>query len=311
MTLVRWPDGLERGPDGPCRQIPCRHVWSSTAWITQDGSCRRRHYNALTGMWSWDDQPQPAAMNEDQSRMGFVIDHCISMERAVLMAWTHRHPDSPNSIVEDDIVLEGRDDEGLPFAWRVGEVVDRARTIEAETFKPLKWRCGLCPCPKGYKISTRGRLMNPGGRVTAGFFYQGDRYAAVRGSGLVNLTVAAGLRENTVHMSDSLWFACEALMTGKTPAQHARAAAIMEQTSWSYFCRMAPFVGGAGLRKHVPPLVSTRLWKVLQSMRSDPALGGPLHELLPVVQARLRSASDFRAFPMEQLRLARLSVLAP
>ena len=65
-------------------------------------------------------------LSEDQSRMGFVIDHWISVERAVLMAWAHKHPESPNSIVEHDIVLVGREHEAaLPFAWRMGEVVGR------------------------------------------------------------------------------------------------------------------------------------------------------------------------------------------
>ena len=51
--MIAWRDGLERGPDGPARQVPTRHVWNSTVWVTKDGTARRRFFNPISGEWNW------------------------------------------------------------------------------------------------------------------------------------------------------------------------------------------------------------------------------------------------------------------
>ena len=87
MSIVVWPDGLEKGPDGPCRQIPQKYTWSSTVWVTRDGTARRKHYNPVTGVWTWSEETLPMSIGADDERMGYVVEHWISMERAIAMAW--------------------------------------------------------------------------------------------------------------------------------------------------------------------------------------------------------------------------------
>ena len=98
MSLVTWPDGLVRGPDGPCRQIPQPFTWSSVVMITRDGTARRRHYNAATREWIFDADPLLMAFDANGDRLGYHLAsghlsaHWVSWERAVLLAWAHRHP---------------------------------------------------------------------------------------------------------------------------------------------------------------------------------------------------------------------------
>ena len=321
MSQVTWPDGLERGPDGPCRQIPQKHTWSSQVWVTRDGDARRRHYNPVSKEWTWAADTLPMSIGADQTHMGYTIDHWISVDRAVALAWLHRAPGSPCTIVDDQLELVGSArTKTIPLAWAEGEYMGNEQgPMEGEKWKALRWRCGLCPCPAGYEISSYGRLMNPKGRCTRGLVFgsEGDRYAAVRGCGLVNFTVAAGLRRRDVGFSPSLYLAVEALATGRTPLEMASThdSDRSEATAWSYFCRVAPFFSGDELRKRVPRLVAVDLWSLLQGMMvsQERVLGESLSQLMPVVQKRLKRRGEFRTSEnqWEQLRLARLSVLAP
>ena len=48
-TMIRWCDGIDKLPDGsPCRQLPQKHVWSSTVWVNPNGVLWRRFYNPIT-----------------------------------------------------------------------------------------------------------------------------------------------------------------------------------------------------------------------------------------------------------------------
>ena len=318
MSEVSWPDGLERDPEGrPCRQIPQRHTWSSVVFITRDGDARRRHYNPISETWSWEADILPMSFGGDGARMGYVLDHWLSVDRAIALAWLHRSPESTCTLIEGDVEL-GAKGKRIPLSWSVGEHMGKeAGPMEGERFKSLRWRCGLCVCPSGYKVSNYGRLMNPKGKCTRGLFFQGDRYAAVRGCGLVNLTVAAGLRKREVGLTPTLFLAAEALGTGRTPLElaHTHESDRTEATAWSYFTRVAPFFAGEELRKRVPRLVSRDMWSLLQGMAAskEAAVGESLTQLMPVVQKRLQRRGEFRKseYQWEQLRLARLSVLAP
>ena len=313
MSLVTWPDGLVRGPDGPARQIPQLHTWSSVVFITKDGTARRRHYNPVSKAWTFDAQPISMAFDSNGDRLGYhVLGHWVSMERAVLLAWAHRHPDAPWTIVHDEIELVGQGDERPPFAWAVGEVVgEEACALDGETWRPLRWSCGLCPVPRGYAISSRGRLRNAKGRVTAGLFFKGDRWAAVRDGVLVNLTVASGLRRNDVDLTPALWTAAEALGAGEDAAGLADAAAVQRSTAWNRLTRVAPFFPPDELKRRVARLVSADLWELLLAMGNDPAMGGSLTDLMRAVSKRLPRKGAFRRseYQWEQLRLARLAAI--
>jgi hypothetical protein len=45
------------------------------------------------------------SIGADDERMGYVVEHWISMERAIAMAWLHRHPDGTRTVIEDEIEL--------------------------------------------------------------------------------------------------------------------------------------------------------------------------------------------------------------
>lgn len=325
MSLVAWPDGLMRGPDGPCRQIPQPFTWGSVVCITRDGTARRRHYNAAARTWSFDPDPLPMAFDANGDRMGFHVagrnlaSHWVSMERAVLLAWAHRSPDGPWTVVQrgGDIELVGapRGSAPLPFAWAEGELVDESppRALEGETWKPLRWTCGLCPVPKGYEISSHGRLRNKRGQITRGLWYNGDRWAGVRDGALVNLTVAAGLRRNDVEFTPALWTAVEALGHGEDAFDLARLAEVQVSTAWNRLCRVAPFFPAEDLKRRVARLVSPDLWELLTRMVEEKraVVGGPLSELMPVVQKALKRSGAFRRseWQFEELRLGRLAAV--
>ena len=321
MSLVAWPDGLVQGPDGPCRQIPQPFTWSSVVMITRDGTARRRHFNPATREWSFDPSPLVMAFDANGDRLGYHLAsghlsaHWVSWERAVLLAWAHRHPDGPWTVVRDEIELVGAPEESLPFAWAVGEVVDEGppRPPEGEVWKPLRWSCGLCAVPKGYEISSLGRLRNKRGQVTRGLWYNGDRFAGVRDGALVNLTVAAGLRRNDVELTPALWTAAEALGHGEDAPGLARAAGVQTATAWNRFNRVAPFFPPDELKRRVARLVSPDLWTLLTRMVEEQraVVGGPLSELMPEVQKALGRSGAFRRsdWQWEELRLGRLAAV--
>ena len=94
--MLRWRDGLVRGPDGACRQIPQQHTWRSVVFITKDGTARRRYWNPISQAWSWDAEAVPLAYDRDRERLGLHLDgHWVSIARAVLLAWSARHVQGP------------------------------------------------------------------------------------------------------------------------------------------------------------------------------------------------------------------------
>ena len=202
--MIRWSDGLENGPDGACRQLPQRHVWSSTVWVNPDGVTRRRFYNPLSGVWTWAREPVPLTINDD-GRAGYMLEWWLSVDRCVALAWLHRAPDGSDRVQEKVTVRLMRDDDSSvsegeaprveTIEWVDGDAPDDGARIVGERWKPLRWSCGLAPCDQRYKISDRGRLKSPHtGEVTEGFWFGDDRWAAVKGSGLVPLLTAAKLR---------------------------------------------------------------------------------------------------------------------
>ena len=191
------------------------------------------------------------SIGADDERMGYVVEHWISMERAIAMAWLHRHPDGTRTVIEDEIELVGSKRKTMPIAWKLGERMRKEPpSLDGERFKPLKWRNGLCPVPPGYQISNYGRLMNPNGRATRGLYFDGSRWAAVRNCGLVNLTVAARLKRDEIVLSASMSLAINALATGRTPSDLQQVAEVTEAT------RMGLYVKGGFLspwERSTPP----------------------------------------------------------
>jgi len=135
----------------------------------------------------------------------------------------------------------------------------------------------------------------------------------VRDGALVNLTVAAGLRRNDVEFTPALWTAAEAVGHGEDAFDLARLAEVQVSTAWNRMVRVAPFFPADVLKQKVARLVSPDLWALLSRMVQEQraVVGGPLSELMPVVQKELKKSGSFRRseYQWEQLRIGRLAAV--
>ena len=310
---IKWRDGLEMGPDGECREMVQRlPVWTTTIWVTRDGAARRRYFNPILKIWTWDDTLMSVVEN-DECQLGIYTapGYFVSLEHCIARAWLKLLPDSyPRAQV-----LPGRPIHKDYIEWQHEDSDTEEEEAEpGETWRQLKWRIGPVECPPTYKISSKGRLMNPRGRITSGFWFDGRYWAAVRNCGLVDLTTAARLRDNVVYLQPALKMAADALLTGHTPRDIATAAGISLETAWSYVTRCAQYLPVSQLRSHVPLLVSRDLWAALNEMKEDenPVLGMSLKDLMEELEEHLDETGEFFSSDKQynQLRLARLCITA-
>ena len=176
-----------------------------------------------------------------------------------------------------------------------------ASHLQGETWAPLRWSCGVVACSKQYEISSFGRLRNPRGEATAGFFYKGSRWAACRGAGLVNLSAAAHLQNRRLFLAPREMRAYQALTSGLTPPLYAAAAKLPEKLAWTYCACVAMHVRDA------QKLIARDLRAELVMMRDlrNPVLGGKLTELHAAVAPRLQRPLEY-----DELRFARVAVMA-
>ena len=301
--MITWRDGLIRGRRGQeFRQLVQEHCWASTLWISKEGVVLRRFYNTVTREWQ-NSTPHILSMNGD-GKMGVVLKHWVPLETAICIGWRRRKPDSTKRVQ----LQEGKPVRARYLRWGDEEEEEKEEHIAGETWKPLRWRCGVVPCDGlGYKVSNHGRLMNPEGAVTRGFAYGGRRWAAVRDVGLVDLHAAARLQPK-VTPPPAIKLALDALMTGNTPQAYCDVTGVALTTAWQYFTRAAPHVAPRKLARVWRALVHTDLLHALARLKDDPRFGGPLLELMPAVMQLIPEASDFHdsEVPFGELRFARL-----
>jgi len=110
-----------------------------------------------------------------------------------------------------------------------------------------------------------------------------------------------------------LWAAVEALAQGEDVFDLARLAEVQVSTAWNRFSRVAPFLSPDALKSRVAHLVSSDLWDLLTRMVAEQraVVGGPLTDLMPVVQRALKRSGPFRRseWQWEELRLGRLAAV--
>jgi hypothetical protein len=313
--MISWPDGEIRAPDGGeiMREVPQRHVWSSSVWCSKTGLLWRRYYNSQVRTWKWDDKgPMQLVEEADTGRMGIHLEWFVTVEHAIAMAWLLRAPGSTVGVERDlSERLHARH-----LQWGDGGECheEEEGPITGEVFRPLKWKCGVVPCDPRYQISNMGRLRSPHtGLVTSGFAYGDTRLAACRGAGLVDLH-RAGRRCRDIVVPPRIMMGIDALSTGHDPHDLACEADISEKTAWGYMTQAAQHIPGAELRRLVPRLVSSELWRALRDMQEEghPLLGARLLDLIEEVMERVSSRGEYAQsdFQMEELRLARLALMA-
>ena len=131
-----------------------------------------------------------------------------------------------------------------------------------------------------------------------------------RGGGLVDLFAAAKM-QTVLSLPPSIWQARDALTSGLSPAQLSDGVGIALPTAWAYVCRAAQSLSGEELRRVVEPLVSRTLWRALIGLRHDPIIGESLTDLMPAVKQRGAFREKSKQLEWEQLRLARMALVAP
>lgn len=312
-------------PNGsPCRQLPQKHVWSSTVWCSADGLLWRRFYNPVSKQWSWADEPYTITIDEGGT-VGYVLDWWMSADRCVALAWLHR-AEGGSDRIQERVTVQLVDGNGSAASeeervMRVdaiewvddGDAPEDGGTIPGEKWKPLRWSCGLIPCDARYRISNHGRLWSPHTRtITSGFFFDDERWGAVRGGSLVPLRAAAGLQAEE-RLQPRVRLSRDALMAGYGPSDLEAASGLELSTCWNYFTKASVHVPGKELRRRAPRIVPKELWGALERLkaRGDEHLGGSLTDLIGVVQRMVPSRVLESEHVMSQLRLARTALLAP
>ena len=306
--LLEWKDGVEKGPSGNAREIPQRYVWSSSIWMTKDGACYRKFYNAVTEEWAWESD-MVDFVEDENGRMGLHLPYFIPIETLICMAWRSRVPYSPTKVY----VREDRDAVANHLRWEEEEEVIEEQekepedTYRDEEWRPLRHKCGMVKCDNRYELSNYGRLKNRHGEVTCGFWCYGSMWAAVKHCGLLNLTEACSRSKDLpFHVLD----ARNMMMRGYTPEDHSFAKGVKESTSWAHFNKASQFIKGHELRKVAEALVDPHLWKALERLkrRENPVLGGPLKVLMDTILEKLPEFEE-EEYAYDQLRLARTSLV--
>jgi hypothetical protein len=297
--MISWEDGLEYGPDGlQFRQIVQPDVWTSSVWISEEGEAYRRHYNTESKEWNWEEMPYTLD-KETQTRIGVHLQTgWMSVETAIATAWRYRCPNSRSYVR----ISDPGNPNAQTLAWGEEELYPEEGTFTGEKWTPLRWHCGIVACNKSYQISTCGRLKSPHtGVMTRGFAAHGSRWAACKGSGLVNLLQAANLVAAEKRVPPRVYMAYRSLCSGLQAREHARRTVLTEKVAWDYYNLAAPLVHN--LRVVGKKMVNPSLWNTLEGMKGDPLLGGKLSDLHPEVELLLG-----REISMEELRFARTCV---
>jgi hypothetical protein len=257
------------------------------------GDAFRRYYNPVSATWTW--ERMNLAFDRDQVHFGLHLSSgWMSIEAAIATAWRHRAPGS-NAQVR---LLDPSRVELTTVAWREEETNDEGGDFRGEVWSPLRWKCSQAVCDERYLISSLGRLMSPyTQRATRGFAAHGTRWAACKGSGLVDLLQASGIMEAGVQLPPRVFEAYSSILSGLDPLEHGDRMGISAKLAWDY-CNLAAPLVDPSFGKRLSPDV----WKLLQSMRGDPVLGGKLKDLHERVSCRL-------SVTMEELRFVRTCVL--
>ena len=260
MPLVTWEDGVEQTDDGEAvREIPQAVPATSTIWISAEGAAYRRYYNFVDRSVTW--TRLEYALDQDQVRLGVHIPAWTSLETAIARAWRTRAPHSnarvrvvdPNAPVSASNVRWG-DEEELPR---------EPKQLAGEKWESLNWVVnGIVRCSPRYLISNCGRLRSPHtGAITRGHWCHGERWAAVKGAGLVHLRAAAGLQRATVHLPPRTLAAHRAMEGGMSPADYSAASGLSLDRAYRYCLDAVPFVRDA------KRLVARDLRRVLDDLR--------------------------------------------
>ena len=128
--MIRWCDGADTLPNGsPCRQLPQKHVWSSTVWCSADGLLWRRFFNPVTRTWKWADEPYTMSIDGDGT-VGYLLEWWMSADRCVALAWLHRAEDG-SPLIREKVTVQLVDGDA-PTASESGMRVDSIEWVDGD-----------------------------------------------------------------------------------------------------------------------------------------------------------------------------------
>ena len=143
--------------------------------------------------------------------------------------------------------------------------------------------------------------------MTRGYWFDDFRWAAVKGAGLVPLTVAAKLQPNMVYLRPSIKQALDCVLNGETPQDLSDCAGIGLETAWSYTWSACQHLTQTEARYVASNIIDDDLWSLLERMYEDgdSRLGASLTELMDYA---VEEVDDFSSSdcPFGELKVARL-----
>jgi len=156
--MIAWRDGLERGPDDPVRQVPTRHVWTSTVWVTKHQTWHRKapilqSCITVSGIWSWAWAPEIMSLGEDEmGNSGYALDWFTSVERAITLAWCRcRRRGGSTSTIRNRKPAEPPSPSAKWLAWDTRD----ATVVDGDGGRwPARWR-GLDSTEAGTGLAVR------------------------------------------------------------------------------------------------------------------------------------------------------------
>ena len=145
-----WNYGVLKRERKLFRQVPVKHVWSSTLWISRDGECFRRFYNPIAHAWTWSDDAQCIVLDE-HGRAGLqILNQWTPLTTVIALAWIPRKPGSP---MRTRLVADGARPIAKNIRWlEMAEHRPEPRRLKDETWSgpPSVPRWGL-QLPKGVR----------------------------------------------------------------------------------------------------------------------------------------------------------------
>jgi hypothetical protein len=300
---ITWPDGVLQIPSvGPARQIPQDLPdWNATLWVTEDGQPWRRQMNSATREVTW--KPVAPTLRVDSDQFGITNPSFVPELSMIALAWRHRKQNRGPARAQ--LIDPSGDVHADNVQWKDEDDAPESGDFSGETWRDLEWGSGVQTAPRGYRISSRGRLYSPYSRqLTRGHYYKGHRYAGLNNGLLVNLTIASGLAPDTISLPAYLERAYNAFARGKSPSQHARQRGILDDTAMGYYIKIAPYVPDAHViaQRYVHP----PLWNAVASLPKV-IRNGPLSEVRVHVVETLGRELDVR--DMKELMLARVCLV--
>jgi hypothetical protein len=203
------PEGCADDPTGVAmREIPLSRLWwNATPWISEHGVLRRRFYNPALRSWSWGDVVRPSYLRD---RLGYHLDgRFVGLEQAIALAWVQRRAPMPrlvrvelidpaagvvahNLCYADERHCEGDDDDDGEAGASDAEEEDYE-----ERWTELNCQVGIVPYrDSGYRVSNRGRIRRPDGRIEPGVCGLGlSRYCRIGALGYIPIAATAALFE--------------------------------------------------------------------------------------------------------------------